>query len=176
MYNNPYLNNTYSPQVSIDRINNQIAELEKMRTQLQQPVQQPQPTNLTQNFQLAPTNREVIRYANSIDEVQRDMVMGDTPYFSKDMSIVWIKNTKNEIKTYELIEIIPKDEKDLTIEYLQQQIEELKKGMIVNEPSSANDDKQYVEANTTENDGAIGTTTKANKSTSVSRVSNSKKK
>ena len=31
MYSNPY----YSPQVSIDRINNQIAELEKMKAQIQ---------------------------------------------------------------------------------------------------------------------------------------------
>ena len=133
MYNNPYIN-SYNPQVSVDRINSQIAELEKMKTQMQQPIQPP--TNLTQNFQIAPTNRDVIKYATSIDEVQRDMVVGDTPYFSKDMSVVWIKNTKGDIKTYELNEIIPKDNKDLQIEYLQAQIEELKKGMIKNEPSN----------------------------------------
>lgn len=137
MYSNPY-NVNYNAQANIDRINAQMAELEKMKQQLQQPVQ---PTNLTQNFQIAPTNREVIKYANSMDEVQRDLVIGDTPYFSKDMSVVWIKNTKGEIKTYELTEIIPKDEKDIKIEYLQAQIEELKKGMkkdesdaIVDEP------------------------------------------
>ena len=79
----------------------------------QQPI--PQATNLTQNFQLAPTNREVIKYASSMEEVQKDMVIGDTPYFSKDMSVVWVKNTKGEIKTYELNEIVPKDEKDLQI-------------------------------------------------------------
>lgn len=127
-------NTLYNPQVSLDRINNQIAELEKMKTQIQQPITPP--TNLTQNFQLAPTNREVIKYASSMDEVQKDIVMGDTPYFAKDMSVVWIKNTKGEIKTYELNEIIPKDEKDLKIEYLQAQIEELKKGMIKDEPAS----------------------------------------
>lgn len=124
MYNNSYMN--YSPQASIDRINNQMAELERLKQQLQQPQT---PTNLTQNFQLAPTNRDVIKYATSIDEVQKDMVVGETPYFSKDMSVVWIKNTKGEIKTYELSEIIPKDNKDMQIEYLQAQIEELKKGM-----------------------------------------------
>lgn len=125
MYNNPYM--PYNSQSAIDRINNQMAELEKMREQLQKPIQQP--TNLTQNFQIAPTNREVIKYANSMEEVQRDMVVGDTPYFSKDMSVVWIKNTKGEIKTYELTEIVPKDNKDIQIEYLQAQIEELKKEM-----------------------------------------------
>ena len=136
MFNNPYMSGI-NPQVNIDRINSQITELEKMRNQLQQPVQ---PTNLTQNFQIAPTNREVIRYANNVDEVNRDLVIGDTPYFSKDMSVVWIKNTKGEIKTYELKEIVHKDEKDLKIEFLMAEIEELKKG-INYEPSNSNNDE-----------------------------------
>ena len=123
MYNSPYY--SYNPQANIDRINNQIAELEKMKQQI---PQQLQPTNLTQNFQLAPNNNSM-RYANSLEEVQKDIVIGDTPFFSKDLSIVWIKDTKGNIKTYELKEIIPKDNKDLQIEYLQAQIEELKKGL-----------------------------------------------
>ena len=125
MYNNQYV--PYNNQMALDRINNQMAELERMREQLQKPLQQP--TNLTQNFQIAPTNREIIRYANSMEEVQRDMVIGDTPYFSKDMTVVWIKNTKGEVKTYELNEIVPKDNKDLKIEYLEAQIKELRKEM-----------------------------------------------
>lgn len=155
MYNNPYIN-SYNPQVSVDRINSQIAELEKMKTQMQQPIQTP--TNLTQNFQIAPTNRDVIKYATSIDEVQRDMVVGDTPYFSKDMSVVWIKNTKGDIKTYELNEIIPKDNKDLQIEYLQAQIEELKKGMIKNEPSN-----EYVDESVEDEEPSSIQSTRRNK-------------
>ena len=58
MYNNPYYT-AYNPQASIDKLNEQINNLEKMKAQIQQP--QPQPTNLTQNFQLAPTSRDVIR-------------------------------------------------------------------------------------------------------------------
>jgi hypothetical protein len=130
-------NAIYNPQASIDRINNQISELEKLRTQMQQPVTPP--TNLTQNFQIAPQNRDVIKYANSMDEVQKDLVMGDTPYFSRDMSVVWVKNLKGDIKTYELKEIIPKDEKDIKIDYLMAQIEELK-GKIKNESTTNNDE------------------------------------
>ena len=122
MYNNPYI---LTPQANIDRINNQIAELEKMKQQIPQTMAQP--TNLTQNFQLAPTNRDIIKYASSMDDVKREMVVGDTPYFSKDMSVVWIKNIKGDIKTYELNEIVPKDDKDLLIEGLQFQIAELRK-------------------------------------------------
>jgi len=132
MYNNPY----YSPQISIDRINNQIAELEKMKQQIP-PMPQPQPTNLTQNFQLAPNNN-AIRYASSLEEVQKDMVIGDTPYFSKDMSVLWVKNTKGEIKSYELKEIVQKDEKDLKIDFLMAQIDELKKGIKYAEPTDDN--------------------------------------
>lgn len=174
MYNNPYIS-AYNPQASIDRINNQIAELEKLKSQIpSQPIQQP--TNLTQNFQLAPTNREVIRYASSIDEVQRDMVIGDTPYFSKDMSVVWVKNTKGEITTYELNEIKPLDEKDIQIKYLQEQIEELKKGTIISEQHNTNVITTETRADTKELDEPTRTTTEKNSTTSVSRTTTSKKK
>ena len=169
MIGNPY-GNIYNPQASIDRINNQMAELERMKQQLQQPI--PQPTNLTQNFQISPNNHDVIKYASSIEEVQKDLVIGDTPYFSRDMSIVWIKNTKNEIKTYELNEIVPKDEKDLTIEFLQGQIEELK-GMMKNESNVAEYDAEYVETNTSKNDESTRTAAKKSKSKVISRFSTS---
>lgn len=110
----------YNPQISVDRINSQIAELEKLKAQI--PNIQP----ITQNFQLAPQN--AFRYANSIDEVQKEYVTGDTPFFSKDMSVLWIKNNNGEIRTFEINEVIQKDEKDLQIEFLQAQIDELKKG------------------------------------------------
>lgn len=157
MYNNPYMN-MYNPQTTVDKINAQMNELEKMKQQIQQPVQQP--TNLTQNFQIAPTNRDVIKYAASIDEVQRDMVIGDTPYFSKDMSVVWIKNTKGEIKSYELKEIVQKDDKDIQIELLQAQINEMK-GMIENARS---------------NDEPIDEPVESEKSTNVSNARTSTKK
>ena len=171
MYNSPYLS-PYNQQVSIDKLNEQINNLEKIKAQMQNPVQ---PTNLTQNFQISPTNRDVIRYAGSIDEVNRDMVIGDTPYFSKDMSVVWIKNTKGEIKTYELTEIIPKDEKDIQIELLQSQVEELK-GMIKNESTTTNDIRTETATDTKRDDEPIRTTTKKSESTGISRVSTSKKK
>jgi len=162
MYNNPYLN-TYNSQANIDRINNQMAELERIKQQLQHPpVQQQVPTNLTQNFQIAPTSQDVIRYAGSIEDVQRNMVIGDTPYFSKDMSIVWVKSVNGNIKTYELSEIIPKDSKDLQIEYLQAQIQELKKGMKKNE-SNANIDDTITESIENEKPADVSTISKSTK-------------
>ena len=169
MFNNPYV---YNQQNTVDNLDEQINRLQKLKAQMQQPMQ---PTNLTQNFQLAPANRDVIKYAGSIDEVQREMVIGDTPYFSKDMSVVWVKNTKGEIKTYELSEIIPKDEKDLQIELLQQQINELK-GKIDNEQHYTNVITTKDTTNTTRNDEPIRTTIKEDEPTSIQRISTSKKK
>lgn len=146
-------------QPNIDRINNQIAELEKMKQQLQQPPA------INQTFQLAA--RETIRYANSLDEVQREMVVGDTPYFSKDMSVVWIKNSKGDIKTYELSEIVPKDDKDLQIEFLQTQIEELRKEMRRNDAVNTNDDAKQDSTNTSRYDETDGEPTKKKKSSSI---------
>ena len=113
MFNNPYMQ-----QQNLDRINDQIKQLENIRNQMQQPVP------ITQNFQLAPSSS--IRYAKSIEEVDKSPVMGDTPFFSQDMAILWLKSASGEVKTYELKEIIKKDEKDLKIELLMAQIEEMK--------------------------------------------------
>ena len=169
MYNNPYMNyqQNYNQQSINDRIDNQIAQLQQMKEQMKH-NQQPA---INQTFQLAP-QQSGMRYANSLDNVNKEMVYADTPFFSKDMSVVWIKNNKNEIRTYELIEIVPKDAKDMQIEYLQAQIQELK-GMIKNDANVSNDDTKQNATDTATNDGAVGTTTKKSKSSNVSKVSGS---
>ena len=126
MYNNPYYSN-YNMQTSLDNINNNIAELERLKAQMQNRQNQPA---INQTFQLAPTSS--IKYANTIEDVQKEMVVGDTPFFSKDLSVVWIKNAKGDIKSYELNEILLRDDKDIMIESLQKQINDLK-GMIKDE-------------------------------------------
>lgn len=168
MYNNPYMQNfnnmSYGQQSLNDRIDTQIAQLNQMKEQ----IKNQQPTSINQTFQLAPLNNHQMRYLNTIDEVNKEIVYVDTPFFSKDMSIVWIKNNKGDIKTYELKEIVPMDEKDLQIQYLQSQIEELK-GMIKNESNTnvSNDDTKQNATDTTTDDGATRTTTKKSKSTNV---------
>lgn len=132
MYN-PYLNN-FNTQQTKDRIDNQIMQLQQMKEQLaQQPV--PQPTNLTQNFQIA-SNNSGMKYASSIEEVNKEFVGADTPFFSKDLSTLWIKSVNGTVKAYTLAEVVIKDEKDLQIEFLQAQIEELKKGQMNNESTT----------------------------------------
>ena len=159
MFNTPYMNNINS-QTNLDRIDAQINELEKMKRQIQQPMQQP---SINQTFQIASNNKEQLRYANSLDEVKREPITGEVPFFSKDMSVLWLKTSQNEIKTYELNEIVPKDEKDIKIEYLMAQIEDLKREMKLNE------------LNTSIND-AITEPIEDAKSSSVSKLSKSTKK
>lgn len=125
MYNNAYMAG-FTPQMTRERIENQIAELEKMKAQIPQNNQTPA---INQTFQLAPNNHNTMKMVNSIEDVNKEVVYGDTPFFSKDLSVMWLKNAKGEIKSYELNEIVQKDDKDLMIESLQLQLNEMK-GMI----------------------------------------------
>lgn len=152
MYNYPY----YNQQPSLDRINNQIAELEKMKTQIQQPVH----PSINQTFQLSP-NQGGMKYVNTIDDVNKEIVFNDTAFFSNDMSVLWVKNASGDVKSYELKEIIEKDEKDVQIEFLMAKISELEKEM---------------NANARTDDSNVDEPTKSKKSTDVSDGGASKKK
>ena len=123
----------YNPQNEIDRLNAKINEMEKIKAQLQQQTLLPPAIN--QTFQLANTGSG-IKYANTIEDVEKEYVYGETPFFSNDLSVLWIKNTKGDIKSYELQEIVLKDDKDLLIDSLKAQIDELKKEKVINNESS----------------------------------------
>ena len=167
MYNNPY---NFNQQTLNDRIDNQIAQLQQMKEQFKN-NQQPA---INQTFQIAPNNH-AMRFADTIDEVNKESVYIDTPFFSRDMSIVWIKTAKGDIKTYELNEIIPQDSKDIQIAYLQEQLNELK-GMIKNDANVTNADAEQTTANASTDDESIGKTIKKDKPSSVQKVSGSKEK
>lgn len=174
-YANPY-QNVYNQQNMYDQIDSQIAQLNQMKEQMKnnsnQNQQQPA---INQTFQLAPNGHGGIRYVNSIEDVGKETVFVDTPFFSKDLSVMWIKNSNGDIKAYELNEIIQKDEKDFQIDLLTAKINELE-GMIKNESVNTNVVTTEVPTDTTESGEPAGTTTKSTKSTSVSRVSKSKGK
>lgn len=168
-YGRPY--NNLNQQNMYEQIDNQINQLQQMREQIKNNATQPA---INQTFQLAPTGTNTMRYANTIEDVGREIVYGDTPFFSKDMSVLWVKNTKGNIRSFELNEIIPKDSKDMQIEYLQEQIEELK-GMIKNEQFTTNVITEQNATNTNENDEPIGKPIETSKPTGISKISRSKK-
>ena len=119
--------NGYNPQImnfdkQILEERNKIAELERQKMQaLYTP-----PTILNQTIQAGPQSNG-IKYAESIDEVNREMVFADTLFINKGFTNLWFKNPRGEVKTYLLEEFIPKDEKDIKIENLEKQLNDLKK-------------------------------------------------
>ena len=169
MFNNPYMTNV-NQQTFNDRIDNEIERLKQMKVQISQPTQHPA---INQTFQLAPSGT-TMKFANTIEDVNKEIVYGDTPFFSRDMSVLWVKNVKGEVVPYELTKIIPKDDKDLIIESLQEQLNELK-GMMKDVSSTTNVNEEQSSTNTTTNDNQNGTTVENIKSTTVSKVSRSKK-
>lgn len=117
--------NGFNPQLNvIDRQileeRNKINELEKQRIQ----AQYSQPTILNQTIQTGPTSSG-IRYAESIDDVNREMVFVDTLFVNKDFTNMWYKTPQGVVRPFLLEEVIPKDEKDLRIESLEKQVKEL---------------------------------------------------
>lgn len=125
-YPRPF-SNVISQQSMYEQIDNEINNLQQMKermknNQLQQPIQ---PTNLTQNFQIAPQSNNGIKVVNGVEDVQKELAITDTPFVNNNYTTLWIKNAKGEIRTFELNEIKPKDEKDLIIEDLKSQIYQL---------------------------------------------------
>lgn len=135
MYN-PYNNQMYMQDLQglRDRIDRQM----QMANQ-----NQPQATPITQNFQLAPNQNNGIKYVNSIEDVRKELVFADTLFVNKEYTQLWVKNASGEVKTYELKEIIEKDQKDLKIAELEAKID-----MLIKEKEN----EQYV------NENANGTT------------------
>ena len=134
MQNMQYLQNMRE---KIDRQMQQMQQLNQNQMQ-----QQPTPTNLTQNFQLAPNpnNNELeSKYVNNIDEVKGIFVMKTGVFLNKELNTLWIKNTNGDIRTFELNEIIPQDPKDIEINNLKKELQRMKE-MISNESNVNNSD------------------------------------
>lgn len=147
MYNyNPYqYTNNFNPynQNSIqqmEQIRDQWdAKIQLAQQQQNQMQQQPQitPTQpITQNFQLAPqtnNNSELEgRYADNIDEVKNTFVMKTGVFVTKDFSTLFIKDVSGNIRTFTTEEVIPKDDKDLKIQSLEDELERMKTLMTQN--------------------------------------------
>ena len=118
--------NGFNPQaLDIDRQiqeeRNKMAELERRKMQLMYG----QPTILNQTIQTG-SQASSIRYAESIDDVKREMIFMDTLFVNRAFTNMWYKTPTGAIKTYMLEEFIPKDEKDIKIEKLESEIKELK--------------------------------------------------
>lgn len=145
-----------------DRIDRQMQQMQQLNQNQMQ--QQPTPTNLTQNFQLAPnpTNNELeSKYVNNIDEVRNTFVMKTGVFLNKELNTLWIKNTNGDIRTFELNEIIPQDPKDIEINNLKLELQRMRE-MINYDNKSDVDNTDYDESNESKNAKKLSTRTKSN--------------
>ena len=158
--NQYYMQNMQDLQNMREKIDRQMQQMQQLNQNQMQ--QQPTPTNLTQNFQLAPNpnNNELeSKYVNNIDEIKGIFVMKTGVFLNKELNTLWIKNTNGDIRTFELNEIIPQDPKDIEINNLKKELQRMKE-MIANESNVNNSDND--ESNERKNAKKLPSRTKPN--------------
>ena len=158
--NQIYMQNMQDLQNMREKIDRQMQQMQQLNQNQMQ--QQPTPTNLTQNFQLAPNpvNNELeSKYANNIDEVKNTFVMKTGVFVNKDFTSMWVKTTDGNIKTYELNEVIQQDPKDIEINNLKKELQRMKE--MINYANES-------DVNNTDND-------ESNESKNATKLSNNKR-
>ena len=160
--NQIYMQNMQDLQNMREKIDRQMQQVQQMNQNQMQ--QQPTPTNLTQNFQLAPNpvNNELeSKYANNIDEVKNTFVMKTGVFLNKDFTSMWVKTTDGNIKTYELNEVIQQDPKDVEINNLKQEIQKMREMINYGNESNVNNSNND-ESNESKNAKKLSSRTKSN--------------
>lgn len=160
----PYYNNNQFYMQDLQNMREKIDRQMQQMQQLNQQQQQPTPTNLTQNFQLAPNpnNNELeSKYVNNIDEVKNTFVMKTGVFINKDFTSLWVKTTDGNIKTYELNEVIHQDPKDVEINNLKRELERMRE-MINYANKSDVDNTDYDGTDESKNAKKLPSRTKSN--------------
>lgn len=133
MYGNPYFNQQAYQQDLInmrDRIDKQIQQAQQAQ------LNNNQIPAINQTFQLSPNQGNHIKYAESEEDVSKELVFADTLFVNRAYTKMWLKNASGDIKEYELKEVIKIDEKDVQIASLMAKIEELEREMKKDESTS----------------------------------------
>lgn len=126
MYGNPYFNQQAYQQDLInmrDRIDKQIQQAQQAQ------LNNNQIPAINQTFQLSPNQGNHIKYAESEEDVSKELVFADTLFVNRAYTKMWLKNASGDIKEYELKEVVKIDEKDAQIASLMAKIEELEREM-----------------------------------------------
>lgn len=137
MYNpyNPYSN-------PMDRIDNQIKELENLKKSYQQiPQQQPIQNIINTNSQNIDFEARILNENEKPDEI---LVQRKTALIDLKNGQLSIKEINGDIKSYKIV--LPKDEKDLKIEELERKLKNYEqlindKSSIEKQESTSNDTK-----------------------------------
>ena len=67
-----------------------------------------------------------MKHVNSIEDAEKELTVVETAFVTNDYTQLFIKNAKGEIRTFDMFEVIPKDEKDEIIEQLRSENNKLK--------------------------------------------------
>lgn len=126
--NQYYMQNMQDLQNMREKIDRQMQQMQQLnQNQMQQqPIPQPQ---IHQSFQLAPQSSfsEIqAKYVSDINDVKNTFVMSLGMFLNKEMTTLWLKNINGEIRTFSLNEIIEQDPKDIEINNLKQELENMK--------------------------------------------------
>lgn len=114
MYGSPYIN----PQVNIDRINQQIQDLERLKGNIQSIPQQP-----IQNIINTSSGVEFeARFLNDNENPEEILIQRKTAFISLKKGKLTIKELNGDLSTYDLL--IPKTPEQLRIEELERRLEE----------------------------------------------------
>lgn len=120
-----YMQDLQNMREKIDRQMQQVQQMNQNQMQ-NQPIPQPQ---IHQSFQLAPQSSfsEIqAKYVSDINDVKNTFVMSLGMFLNKEMTTLWLKNINGEIRTFSLNEIIEQDPKDIEINNLKQELENMK--------------------------------------------------
>lgn len=136
MNNYPYYNNYYANRGTQDMKNLQDMrdqidrQMQDLQMRQQQQLMQPQQPQINQTFQLSNPQQSLndfdSKYAESLDEVKNTLVFKNSIFVNKDMDTMWFKDTSGNTKTFALTEVVEKDSKDVEIENLKEQLNEMK--------------------------------------------------
>lgn len=106
MYGNPYFNQQAYQQDLInmrDRLDKQIQQAQA------QQMNNNQPPAINQTFQLSPNQSNHIKYAESEEDVSKELVFADTLFVNRIYSKMWLKNASGEIKYMSIINILQRE-------------------------------------------------------------------
>lgn len=151
----------FNPQANVDRINQQIRELEDLRNGYQQMPQQQPINNIInqQPSQNAINNMVEWRILNENEEVDNLYVKNKTLFINENTMV--LKGVNGSLEKWEIKKIYPIDKKDEKINQLEEEIKKLRE-MINNEYSKPNEPINGKFESNVNDDGNVKSKSKTN--------------
>lgn len=133
----------FNPQMNIDRINQQIQDLERMKTGFQNIPQQPIQNIINTNASNIDFEARILKENEKVEEI---LVQRKTAFIDLINGKLSIKELNGDIKEYELV--LPKTKEQLKIEELERKLSQYENERNGNVKSndkrkSTNDDTKY---------------------------------